>query len=221
MTASRIDANAFELSYWETIKSSSNPEDFKAYLTRYPNGQFADLANNRVKALEVVAKPAEPQPVSRDTGGATEIAFWDSVKNSTSVDDFRAYLKKYPNGEFVELANNRLRALERPAEPAKPVEDLKSWRGTFGVKSATLGFAWPGILKVGAKTIAFHCEGNDKFCKAGDVRPFNCAELARIVTEKNFIREIAIDRFKYRLTFNTDSEANSAFAAIKQVCNGP
>ena len=221
VTASRIDANAFELSYWETIKSSTNPEDFKAYLTRYPNGQFADLANNRVKALEVVAKPVEPQPVSRDTGGATEIAFWDSVKNSTSVDDFRAYLKKYPNGEFVELANNRLRALERPAEPAKPVEDLKSWRGSFGVKSATLGFAWPGTLKVGAKTIAFHCEGNDKFCKSGDVRPFQCTELSRIVIEKNFIREIAIDRFKYRLTFGTDSEATSAFAAIKQVCNSP
>ena len=220
-TESKIDATAFELSYWETIKNSSNPDDFKAYLTRYPKGQFTELATNRIKAIEGAVKPVEREPVSRDTGGATEIAFWDSVKNSTSVDDFRAYLKKYPNGEFVELANNRMRALEQPAEPAKPVENFKSWRGSFGVKSATLGFAWPGTLKVGATTIAFHCEGNDKFCKAGDVRPFNCSELSKIVVEKNFIREIAIERFKYRLTFNTETEATSAFAAIKQVCNHP
>ena len=220
-TESKIDATAFELSYWDTIKSSPNADDFKAYLARYPKGQFAELATNRIKAIENAVKPVEREPVSRDTGGAAEIAFWDSVKNSTSVDDFRAYLKKYPDGEFVELANNRLRALERPAEPAKPVENVKSWRGTFGVKSATLGFAWPGTLKVGATKVEFHCEGNDKFCKAGDVRPFECAELAKMVVEKNFIREIAIQQFKYRLTFGTDSEASSAFAAIKQVCNRP
>ena len=36
-----------ELVFWETIKNSTNPEDFKAYLKNYPNGRFVDLARIR------------------------------------------------------------------------------------------------------------------------------------------------------------------------------
>jgi hypothetical protein len=45
--SSSVDPVAIELSFWETIKSSTDPEDFKAYLRKYPNGQFADLARRR------------------------------------------------------------------------------------------------------------------------------------------------------------------------------
>ncbi|MDQ2975088.1 MAG: caspase family protein, partial [Acidobacteriota bacterium] len=47
----KFDPAAFELSYWETIKSSTSPEDFKAYLEKYPNGQFASLAKIRLAAV--------------------------------------------------------------------------------------------------------------------------------------------------------------------------
>ena len=46
----RVDPAAFELTYWETIKNSSDPEDFRSYLQRYPNGQFAELARRRAEA---------------------------------------------------------------------------------------------------------------------------------------------------------------------------
>ncbi len=44
----RIDPAAFELSYWETIKNSTDPEDFKSYLEKYPNGQFSPIAKRRL-----------------------------------------------------------------------------------------------------------------------------------------------------------------------------
>lgn len=44
-----INPAAIELSYWETIKNSRDPEDFKAYLEKYPNGQFSALARRRAK----------------------------------------------------------------------------------------------------------------------------------------------------------------------------
>jgi hypothetical protein len=216
----KIDPVAFELSYWETIKNSTSADDFKAYLARYPQGQFVELAKNRIGTLGTSTKPVETSSPATVSGGPAELAFWDSVKNSKNAEDFRAYLKKYPQGEFVDLANIRLRSLEKPLEPVKPADDSRSWKGTFGVKSATLGFEWPGTLKVSRTAIEFHCEGNDKYCKAGDVRPFACAtELPKIELEKNFIREIAIERFKYRLTFGSAADASSAFAAIKQACN--
>src|SRR5467141_1118463 len=43
-TDSKVDSPAFELSYWETIKNSTYADDFKAYLEKYPSGQFASLA---------------------------------------------------------------------------------------------------------------------------------------------------------------------------------
>jgi tetratricopeptide (TPR) repeat protein len=43
-----ISRAAIELSYWDSIKNSSNPEDFSAYLRKYPNGEFADLAKIRI-----------------------------------------------------------------------------------------------------------------------------------------------------------------------------
>ncbi|HKO63555.1 MAG TPA: caspase family protein, partial [Pyrinomonadaceae bacterium] len=124
-SAPKFDAAAFEYNYWDTIKNSHSADDFKAYLSRYPKGQFVELATNRIKALEVVAKPVEPEPVSRDTGGATEIAFWDSVKGSTNPEDYRAYLKRYPEGAFAELAKNRLAPLEVALKEKEKEEEAR------------------------------------------------------------------------------------------------
>lgn len=47
-TSDTVDPTVIELSFWDTIKNSSNPEEFKAYLQQYPNGRFAILA--KIKA---------------------------------------------------------------------------------------------------------------------------------------------------------------------------
>ena len=126
-----------ELAYWDSIKTSQNPEDFRAYLRRYAKGSFIDLAQNRIAVLEREAKrqgeesrkPARPGPVATGTDQtAVELAFWDSIKNSTNVDDLKEYLASYPKGRFAGLARNRLRALgatppqasARPAAQAAP-----------------------------------------------------------------------------------------------------
>lgn len=49
--AQAVDKAAFELTFWETIKDSTDPEDFKAYLEKYPQGRFADLAHQRASLL--------------------------------------------------------------------------------------------------------------------------------------------------------------------------
>ncbi|CAG0987724.1 hypothetical protein RHDC4_02297 [Rhodocyclaceae bacterium] len=40
-----------EMLFWQTIKESTDPEDFNAYLRRYPNGQFVDIAKIRIRKL--------------------------------------------------------------------------------------------------------------------------------------------------------------------------
>lgn len=53
-----VDPLASELSFWQTIKDSKNADDFKAYLNKYPHGEFADLAKIRVSSLGSGAGPA-------------------------------------------------------------------------------------------------------------------------------------------------------------------
>jgi len=56
-TTDRDSAN-YEISFWESVKSSSIRADFDAYLERYPRGRFAVLARNRLNALEDTATSA-------------------------------------------------------------------------------------------------------------------------------------------------------------------
>jgi hypothetical protein len=51
---------------------------------------------------------------SADTTLQIEREFWASVRESNRAEDIRAYLDKYPNGNFSSLARNRLDALVRP-----------------------------------------------------------------------------------------------------------
>jgi hypothetical protein len=46
---------------------------------------------------------------------AVELAFWDSVKNSSNSGDYQAYLEKYPNGQFAPIAKQRAMAPPAPA----------------------------------------------------------------------------------------------------------
>jgi hypothetical protein len=152
---SKVDAAAFELSYWETIKSSSNAEDFKAYLEKYPEGQFARLAKNRIDNLSGRAKSEETE--SRASEGASELAFWDAIKTSTDPEDFRAYLKKYPTGTFLDLANNRINSLTAEAKQkalaaATPKEEPPK---QFEVRNGKSKLAPKGTLFISASGIDF------------------------------------------------------------------
>ena len=54
---------------------------------------------------------------------AAERVFWESVKDSTHVADFEAYLEQFPGGKYEALARNRLaRLTEQPDE--KPVVEV-------------------------------------------------------------------------------------------------
>lgn len=52
----------YELTFWESIKDSTHPEDYEAYLQAYPNGRFAALARVRIARLRAGAPKAETPP---------------------------------------------------------------------------------------------------------------------------------------------------------------
>jgi uncharacterized caspase-like protein len=51
------DADAFELTFWNSIKDSDDPRAFEEYLNQYPEGRFAGLARLQIETGETADEP--------------------------------------------------------------------------------------------------------------------------------------------------------------------
>jgi class 3 adenylate cyclase len=108
------DSTALDLAVWETIRDSGDVEGFLHYLQRFPEGEFAEIARDRITALSQAPSQTLPVVASAvDADTAVELSFWESVRVSDNPDMYEAYLEKYPNGEFVPLAKVRLEELRQ------------------------------------------------------------------------------------------------------------
>jgi hypothetical protein len=59
-------ADEVEIEFWDSIKLSANPLEYRVYLEQYPEGAFAPLARARLESLEngeaiVIAPPVAAQ----------------------------------------------------------------------------------------------------------------------------------------------------------------
>jgi uncharacterized caspase-like protein len=103
--------------------------------------QYSDIRNAGHEGGEFIFVPsgAEMQVAAADTaktdnGGATrgagpnspEMAFWQAIQTSENPADYEAYLKQYPSGAFVTLAQNRIAALQAAKE--QPASFAGGWR---------------------------------------------------------------------------------------------
>jgi hypothetical protein len=68
--ATSISPSAIEFAYWESIKNSNDPEDFKGYLAKYPSGQFASIAQRRLSVREASF-------VSNELGDSLEVVSFE------------------------------------------------------------------------------------------------------------------------------------------------
>ncbi|MBX3502359.1 MAG: caspase family protein [Alphaproteobacteria bacterium] len=64
--ASSFDERQMELAFWQSADKSGAAKDYEEYLKRYPNGQFAGMAKNRLEALK--NKPDAPRTAAADQG---------------------------------------------------------------------------------------------------------------------------------------------------------
>jgi uncharacterized caspase-like protein len=62
---------------------------------------------------------AQASKASPEDEAAGEVAFWNSIQGSTRAEEYRAYLRQYPRGRFVALAQTRIAALA-PSSAAMP-----------------------------------------------------------------------------------------------------
>ncbi len=136
---------------------------------------YAEINGYKAEELVISVVTAGKTTASSNTKEPFEITFWESIKDSKNAEDFRAYLKEYPNGRFASLARLRLEAFTKTSEPINQptntpstivgVDELKiagTWTGTRGMSdglafliiSGSKGNTFTGVLKLKGYEIA-------------------------------------------------------------------
>lgn len=109
--AEGVEPKEIELAFWDSIKDSTQANDYVAYLGKYPDGSFASLARSRIQSIREDASAPRPDTEERPDQ-QVEIVFWESIKDSDNPDMFKAYLDKYSDGSFASLARAKIAELK-------------------------------------------------------------------------------------------------------------
>jgi peptidoglycan hydrolase-like protein with peptidoglycan-binding domain len=125
------DTSAVEITFWNSIKDSTDPEEFKAYLDTFPDGRFAALARVRLKKLEEKRQEATgPKPPTAPLAEAVVREVQELLYNlnyaitaingkltpevTTAIRSLQGKLGDPATGELTEAQLNRLRRIEVP-----------------------------------------------------------------------------------------------------------
>ncbi|MEM1105090.1 MAG: toll/interleukin-1 receptor domain-containing protein [Pseudomonadota bacterium] len=93
----------------------------------------------QLKHQENAAAATSQSSVAKAHLVALETTYFEAISKSKDIDDWRAYLRKYPKGEFAEIARSRVRSLAARS----PFGRIKT------VAAAALGFAVVAGVGVG------------------------------------------------------------------------
>ncbi len=128
----REQQRAADLDYWNQTGSRGDEAGLRAYLRRFPDGEFAELAQERLDIYE---------EQKRERASARDRQLWENARARNTAAAYERYLVDSPNGAFREEAQARIVALQREAEfsrEARAEEAMNLSPGTRRVIEARL-----------------------------------------------------------------------------------
>jgi len=144
MQPALVDPCAAASDHWKSAEAIGTLAAFEDHLARYPNCGFAGLARAHIDEFKNKESRA-----ARDA----ELLFWNSIKDSLNAAEFQDYLKRFPSGMFVSLAQERLEVLRRKQATLEtpPVIDT----GSGGELSCSLEHSLKSLTDNQSVTVAF------------------------------------------------------------------
>ncbi|PPB82550.1 putative peptidoglycan binding protein [Albidovulum inexpectatum] len=112
--------------YWEQTGAAGDEAGLRAYLKRYPDGLFAELAQERLAVFEE-RRRAEAQAADR--------AAWDRAESIGTPAAWREYLAAYPNGAFADQARARLAEAEDDNRNKAEIEQAQKVENALGLNA--------------------------------------------------------------------------------------
>jgi formylglycine-generating enzyme required for sulfatase activity len=196
--SAKIDAVAVEREYWETIRSSNDPQDYKDYIQAYPNGAHVAVAHAKIRQLET-STPANRQPSnvggneSRPTipgspGGSRPKSF----RNQQGIE-----LVYVPAGEFI-MGGNSYAA-------EKPVHRITVSNGFYMGKYEVTQAQWQTVMGTSVRDQRDKANPSWPLRGEGDDYPMyyvNWSEAQEFIQKLNEMN----DGFTYRLPTEAEWE---------------
>lgn len=106
--AERESRERADRAFWEETGARGDEAGFRAYLDRYPDGLFADIARDAVERIDARR---------RDAAAAEDREDWRRAEREASLDGYRRYLRQQPDGAFRAEAEAAIARLQGPARP--------------------------------------------------------------------------------------------------------
>ncbi|MCU0908086.1 MAG: peptidoglycan-binding protein [Rhodobacteraceae bacterium] len=113
--ARRQEQERLDRAFWDETGARGDEAGLRAYLRRFPDGLFAELAAERIAVFDA---DRAAQAAGQDR------AAWDAARGANTVEAYRGYLQAFPQGTFAEQARARIDALT--AAPAQSAAEAQA-----------------------------------------------------------------------------------------------
>jgi hypothetical protein len=117
---------------------------------------FTSTGPSTNAAASAAAMPSAGNPLAGNVGnsaepGGADLLFWNRIRASTDPDDYRAYLKIFPNGAFAAWARQRANGAGSSTAAAQSPGVAGKW-----VTTSNGSCIWKGLLTVTDGVVAGH-----------------------------------------------------------------
>ena len=95
------------------VRAQVNDETHKQQLPWGHTNLIGSVYLNPSASSETTAQKLDTAPASTASiNSDIEVEFWRSIKDSNKLEEYNAYVLKYPNGQFTPIARSRIAALQ-------------------------------------------------------------------------------------------------------------
>ncbi len=126
--------------YWEQTGKAGDEPGLRAYLKKYPDGLFADLAQQRLDRIEA-ARRADAQAADR--------AAWDVARRADTIAAYRKYLASRDRPAFKAEANARIAYLQQNNQNSAQMIQAKATEDALGLPAVVKSLVERRLAQMG------------------------------------------------------------------------
>ncbi|EPX77883.1 peptidoglycan-binding protein [Litoreibacter arenae] len=124
----KIEIERKDRAYWRATGQGGDETGLRAYLERYPDGVFAEIATQRLEPFEE-ARRADAAEQDR--------ADWDAAESVGSLAAYEGYVQANSEGAFVEQARAKIAELKFEADNAEALDAAQRNEERLGLNDTT------------------------------------------------------------------------------------